>query len=87
MLLGGLAYFRDDLARLYDALSGDARLFGSEGSSLAVSGDGLGGVTVNVEVSGGYDPTIRLTYEIAIDQTYLPAITRALAREFALNPA
>jgi hypothetical protein len=74
--------FRAQLAKLYDSLSGNAKLGSYEGFELVLIGDGRGAIGVRVEVVGEHMPPIHLTFEFAIDQTYLPAIIQQVDREF-----
>jgi hypothetical protein len=81
--VGSYAAFKKDLAALYAALTGAARLGSLEGLfNLDLTGDGRGGVAVSVEVIAEHVPPIRLTFEFTIDQTHLPRIIRALDDEF-----
>jgi hypothetical protein len=74
--------FRQKLVELYDNLSGNAQLGSYEGFSLILSGNGHGAIHVSIKVIGEHVPSIRLTYEFQIDQTYLPTIIRQVEQEF-----
>jgi hypothetical protein len=81
--VGSYAAFKRNLVTLYDSLTGTASLGSLEGViSLDLTGDGRGAIAVSVEVVAEHSPLIRLTFEFAIDQTYLPRIIRTLNDEF-----
>jgi len=72
--------FGRQLAALYASLSGQASFGGEEKFSLKLVGDGRGGVKAFADIKA-FDSTVRLSFEIQLDQTYLPAIIEALQRE------
>jgi hypothetical protein len=60
------------LERLHDTLNGEAILESLDHDlRIRLSAETLGHVLVNVEVSS-VDPTLRLAYEVGLDQTFLP---------------
>jgi hypothetical protein len=76
--------FREALIRLHETLAGSARLeFWDEEHAITLSGDGRGGVDVVVQLTDSSTPWHScLTIKIALDQSYLPAIIRAVGRNF-----
>jgi len=74
--------FRSQLTKLYDTLSGDAKLASYEGFELDLIGNGMGHIRVDVTVIGQHVPLIRLTFGFSIDQTFLPMIIRQVDAEF-----
>lgn len=81
--LVGVAAFCDQLAGLHERLSGTATLASYEKFKMVVAGDGLGAMSVSVEIVGTHAPlSSKLCFEMEIDQTYLPAIVRGLRAEF-----
>ena len=76
--------FREALLRLHETLSGTARLeFWDEEHAITLTGDGRGGVDVVVKLTDSRTPWRScLTIKIALDQSYLPAIIRAVGRNF-----
>lgn len=80
--LVGVARFRAELQSLYDRLTGRATLGSYDDFKLVVEGDGRGKIQGLVELCGGQAPLSKLTFEIEIDQTFLPKIIRGLKREF-----
>jgi hypothetical protein len=78
----GFQRFIRQLEGLYDTLSGTAELNSYDGFRLSLTGGGRGGIGVSVVAIGEHVPSIKLTFEFGFDQTYLPAIIRAVRREF-----
>ena len=78
--LVGVATFREELERLYQNLTGTATLGSYEQFTLSATGDGRGSIRLNVEIHEHL--LMKLTFETEIDQTFLPAIIRALEAEF-----
>ena len=74
--------FVAEMETLYSALRGEAELTSYFGFRLRMVGDGRGGVGVDVQAFASHAPRILLTFEFAIDQTYLPGIIQAFRREF-----
>jgi hypothetical protein len=70
---------RDDLARLYENLDGEAGFANLDGYlAFDVKGDGIGHFTI--EGDAGEDPGSgqRLAFRLEVDQTQLPAIIKSL---------
>jgi hypothetical protein len=80
--IGSYSKFLNELRVLYEQLSGSATLKSYEGFSLVLTGDRRGAIWVSVVVIGEPVPSIRLSFEFGIDQSYLPEIIRAIADEF-----
>lgn len=76
--------FREALVRLHETLAGSARLeFWDEEHAITLAGNGRGGVDVVVNLTDSRTPWHScLTIRIALDQSYLPAIIRAVGRNF-----
>lgn len=71
--------FRDQLARLYETLDGEATFTTMEGQVLLVlAGDGIGHVSVSADLVDAAGIGNRLHCELAIDQTYLAAVLDSL---------
>jgi hypothetical protein len=76
---GELRTFANELEDLYRSLSGCARLNPIEPYlSLTFVGDGKGHITVAGKAQQEFDLDTYLTFRLALDQTDLPAIVRAL---------
>jgi hypothetical protein len=78
---GGVACFCEKLQSIYDTLSGCATLQGYESFTLTAKGNGRGQIDVSVEVDAEHGRS-KLTFEMTLDQTYLPDIIKGLKREF-----
>jgi hypothetical protein len=74
--------FKEDLAGLYDNLSGAAEFSGIEGYlTLKITGDGNGHLAMSVEANDS--PGIygnQLSFEMSFDQTYIKNIVNQLAQ-------
>ena len=78
-----LAQFRSELASLYEVVEGQASLTTLENwIGLTFRGDGLGHITVVVELRDVRDPlgVDELRCSLPIDRTYLPPLIDALDR-------
>jgi len=75
-------YFRTQLTKLYEVLSGTAILVSYDGLKLVLVGNGRGAIEVKVEITAQHVPLIQLIFEFEIDQTYLPPIIKQLDEEF-----
>jgi hypothetical protein len=82
----GYPRFRSRLVSLYATLSGQAVLDGYENLDIALTGDGLGHVDVEVTATAELDPLIRLRFHVQLDQTQLPEIIVAIDRTFMPVP-
>ncbi len=81
--VGDYSTFLEQLESLYSQLSGTATLGSYEGFSLSLIGRGRGGgIHASAVVIGEHVPSIQLTFEFSLDQSYLPPIIRAIRREF-----
>lgn len=80
--LVGVAEFCADLQSLYDRLTGSASLTSYEKFKLVIEGDGRGRIHGMVELYGEHVPLSKLTFEIELDQTFLPNVIRELRKEF-----
>ena len=80
--VGDYSMFLEQLESLYSRLSGTAALGSYEGFSLSLVGGGGGGIAVSAVIVGEHIPSIRLTFEFSLDQSYLPPIIRGIRREF-----
>lgn len=80
--VGSYAEFRQQLIRLYNELSGTARLGSYEGFGLEFMGNGLGTISISVKIETEPPDLIRFTFSFEIDQTYLPGIIHHIAAEF-----
>jgi hypothetical protein len=78
---GELRTFASELEHLYRSLSGCARLDPIEPYlSLTFVGDGKGHIAVAGKAQQQFGLDTYLTFELALDQTDLPTIVRALRR-------
>lgn len=78
-----LQEFRQALKDIHVSLEGEAALgFWSEQHSIEITGLGRGGVRLLANVYGGSPWHVRLTVEMALDQSYLPELIQGLARHF-----
>jgi hypothetical protein len=74
-----LRRFRTELATLYETLEGDAQLYSLEGwIGLKFHGDGLGHVDVRGSLKDEAGTGNELTFELVMDQTFLPTILSEL---------
>jgi hypothetical protein len=80
--VGDYSTFLEQLESLYSRLSGTATLGSYEGFSLSLVGGGGGGIAVSAVIIGEHVPSIRLTFEFSLDQSYLPPIILGIRREF-----
>jgi hypothetical protein len=80
--VGDYSGFLEQLETLYERLVGAATLGSHEGFKLSVVGSGHGGIGVSAVIVGEHVPSIRLTFEFLLDQSYLPAIIRGIRQEF-----
>jgi len=80
--VGNYSMFLEQLESLYSRLSGTATLGSHEGFSLCLEGGGGGGIGATAVIIGEHVPSIRLTFEFSLDQSYLPPIIRGIRREF-----
>jgi hypothetical protein len=80
--VGDYALFPEQLEALYQQLTGTAKLSSYEGFELSLEGGATGHILVNATILGEPFPSVRLTFEALIDQSYLPAIITATRREF-----
>ena len=67
------------LSRLNTSLKGTVDLFGYEEMAISFTGDGLGHITVKASFE---DHPLKLSFEIDLDQTHLPAILAGIDRVF-----
>ena len=81
--LVGIHGFCNDLTRLYDRLTGSATLSSYEKLTMTCEGGGRGAIEVSVELYGAHFPLSKLSFEITVDQTYLPRFIRDLRAEFS----
>ncbi|RVU38642.1 hypothetical protein EOI86_05035 [Hwanghaeella grinnelliae] len=81
-VLFGVAEFCSDLQSLYDRLTGRATLRSYEKFELMAEGNGRGAIHGLVELYGCHDPLSKLTFELDVDQTFLPDLIRSLRKEF-----
>lgn len=75
--------FIADLQSLYDQNMGRAALSSYDGFNIDFEGDGRGGIKVKVYLVGSGTSNSNLSFEMMIDQTYLPTIIHDLKREFS----
>ena len=75
------ATFLEQLEALYATLAGTATLGSYEGFNLSLVG-ARGDIHVSAVVIGQHIPAIKLTFEFALDQSYLPPIIKGVRREF-----
>jgi hypothetical protein len=68
-----------DLQKLSRFLSGDVKLYGYEEIDLIFTGDGLGHVQAKVDIR---EYSLRLSFQIELDQTMLPGIIAGIERVF-----
>jgi hypothetical protein len=80
--VGDYSTFLEQLESLYSQLSGTATLVSLEGFTLSLVGGGGGGIGVSAVIVGEHVPSIQLTFEFSLDQSYLPPIMRSIRREF-----
>jgi hypothetical protein len=86
-LTAELESFRDQLAQLYEALSGSARFETLEGQlQLEITGDGLGHIHISGEAQDQAGIGNRLVFKIGIDQTQLQASVQSLASAMSSFP-
>jgi hypothetical protein len=78
------AKFRDALLRLHETLAGEAELtFVEGGHSVALTGNGRGGVEATIVVGDGRSPCDAfLTIRMTLDQSHLPNVIHAIRRDF-----
>ena len=74
--------FRFQLTALYESLSGKARLWTYDQFELVLVGDGRGAISVRADIIGEPEQRSRLSFEFAVDQTFLPAIIEQIEAEF-----
>jgi hypothetical protein len=79
--VGDYSLFLQQLESFYQQLSGTAKLGSYEGFSFILTGRN-GSVDISAVIIGAHVPQIRLTFEICLDQSYLPPIIQAIRREF-----
>jgi hypothetical protein len=76
-----LASFQTELANLYKSLSGSAKLVALEGwLSFEITGDGMGHFSCTGEVMDGFIQGNTLSFNLNIDQTFLPEILKNLEK-------
>lgn len=76
-----LAFFQTELARLYKTLSGSAKLVTLEGwLSFEITGDGRGHFSCTGELKDGFIQGNTLSFNLNIDQTFLPEILKNLEK-------
>ncbi len=80
--VGDYSTFLKQLEMLYDRLSGRAILGSHEGFSLVLEAGSSGRIDVSAVIVGEHVPSIRLTFEFSLDQSYLPPIMQGIRREF-----
>jgi hypothetical protein len=82
LLFRELTPFERELTALYETLAGTAKLDTLEGQiGLILKGDGKGHVAVAGHLGDrAGDPAAKLTFDITIDQTFIPAATATLRR-------
>ncbi len=87
LLTHELATFHEQLAALYQSLSGSATFSTLEGQlALSVSGDGRGHMLITGEATDQPGSPQRLAFEIAIDQTQLRQSLHGLAAVLGAYP-
>jgi hypothetical protein len=78
--LVGIDAFCNELAQLYEALIGEAKLYSHDKSRMTMTAFPRGGVAVEVYVTD--HDSMSLTYSFNLDQTHLPTIIRELREAF-----
>jgi hypothetical protein len=74
-----LSRLRDDLARLYEHLDGEAGFANLDGYlAFDVKGDGIGHFTIEGDASDDAGSGQRLAFRLEVDQTQLPGIVTSL---------
>lgn len=86
-MTGELEELHEQLAKLLEALTGNAEFSTLEGQlSLALVGDGLGHIQIKGEARDEAGIGNRLSFSFAIDQTQLQSSVRALGTAIAAYP-
>jgi hypothetical protein len=80
--------FTQALSELHSKLAGDAQLSDSDSVGLSVAIDKRGGIAVLVDVDCGWSFGIdgHFSFNIDLDQSYLPEIIASLNNQFPATP-
>jgi hypothetical protein len=71
--------FKQELRQLYDTLEGTANFHSYDDyATIVATGDGIGHVNAKCTLRDSHVPLNELTFELALDQTFLPHIINQL---------